>query len=287
MHAYGPVVDAHQHFWDPSTGWYDWLDAHPPSIGRAFDFADLAPHLASCGVDGTVLVQSADRDEDTDAMFAQAAAHPEILGVVGYVPLHEPERAAGRLAELQRRDRFAGVRNLIHDRPDPDWLRRPDVLEGLGLLEAADVPFDVVAVLPRHLEHVPVLSDRFPRLTMVIDHLAKPPVGGSDREPWRTLIRAAAENPRVLAKVSGLYPAAGDLTGWTPDDLRPWVEEALDAFGPDRLMVGGDWPVAVLAGDYERVFGALLEIVAGYGPEVARPLLSGTAAATYGLRLPA
>ena len=285
--AYGPVVDAHQHFWDPETGWYDWLEAQPDSISRAFDFDDLAPHLATCGVAGTVLVQSADRDEDTDAMFAQAADHPEILGVVGYVPLHLPDRAAVRLTELQGRDRFVGVRNLIHDRPDPDWLRRPDVLEGLALLEAVDLPFDVVAVLPRHLEHVSYLSERFPRLRMVVDHLAKPPVGGTSREPWRTLIRAAAENPRVVAKVSGLYPARGEPTAWRTDDLRPWVDEALDAFGPHRLMVGSDWPVAVLAGDYQRVLGALLEIVAGYGPDVARPLLSGTAVATYKLRLPA
>ncbi|WP_020579352.1 amidohydrolase family protein [Actinopolymorpha alba] len=285
MHAFGPVIDAHQHFWDPSTGGYPWLAREPESIQRAFDYADLAPHLAAYGIDGTVLVQSADSDEDTDAMFAQAAAHPEILGVVGYVPLEQPARAERRLQELLGRERFVGIRNLIHDQPDPDWLLRADVAEGLALLEAHQVPFDLVAVLPRHLEHVAYLSEQFPNLTVVIDHLAKPPIGTPRSEPWTSLLRDAADNPRVVAKVSGLYAATGDPAAFTADDLAPWIASALEFFGPSRLMVGSDWPVAVVAGGYDRVMGAVIEVVTAYGPEVAGPLLGGTAIATYGLTL--
>ena len=198
---------------------------------------------------GTVLVQAADRDEDTEAMLAEAAVNPPVLGVVGYVPLEQPERAAARLSELQQSDAFVGVRNLIHDQPDPDWLLRPDVAEGLALLERGGIPFDLVAVLPRHLEHVGYLSERFPALTVVIDHLAKPPIGTDRRQPWRDLMAPGRRNPRVVAKLSGLYrhgpgPAAG------VDDVRPWISDAIELFGPERLLVGSDWPVAEVEGGY-------------------------------------
>lgn len=277
------VVDAHQHFWDLEAGDYAWLADESPRIRRTFGFDDVAASLARQSIDGTVLVQAADHDADTDAMFEMAAAHREIVGVVGYVPLERPDAAAERLTELLRRPRFVGIRNLIHDQPDPDWLLRDDVAEGLGLLEQARVPFDLVAVLPRHLEHVGYLSERFPDLDIVLDHLAKPPVKTADQEPWSTLIRRAATNPRVHAKVSGLYPAVGDWSEHRPDDLRPWVDIALDAFGPERLMLGSDWPVSVLAGGFDTVWSRLVEVVTGYGSDVAAQLLGRTAVAFYGL----
>ncbi len=277
------VIDAHQHFWDPRPGGYAWLRAQPPQLSRAYGFADLAPQLARHRVAGTVLVQADDTDADTDAMFAVAAAHPEIRGVVAYLPLEQPERAADRLAELQRRPRFVGVRNLIHDQPDPDWLLRPDVAGGLRVLEQAGVPFDLVTSELRHLEHVGYLSERFPDLPIVVDHLGKPPVKTDGPTPWTTLIRRAAANPRVSAKVSGLYPAEGDWRLHGPADLRPWVDAALEAFGPHRLMVGSDWPVNVLAGGFDVVWSHLVEVLTGYGPEVTAAILGQTAVRCYGL----
>jgi L-fuconolactonase len=206
-----------------------------------------------------------------------------VLGVVGYLPLERPGEAVIRLAELQRRDKFVGIRNLIHDRPDPDWLLRPDVFDGLRLLEGADVPFDLVAELPRHLEHVAYLGENFPDLRIVIDHLAKPPIKSTGTEPWRTLIRRAAQTPRVYAKVSGLYPAVGSWSDHRPADLRPWIDVALAAFGPDRLMIGSDWPVSVLAGGYDVVWSNLVEVLTGYGSDVSVPILGQTAASFYGL----
>jgi L-fuconolactonase len=277
------TVDAHQHFWDPQQVEYAWLSADTPDIYRHFGFDDLAPFLTRHSIDGTVLVQSADNDEDTEAMFAIAAERPAIAGIVGYVPLEYPDRAASRLATLQQRDKFVGIRNLIHDQPDPDWLLRPDVADGLRVLEDRGVPFDLVAVLPRHLEHVDYLSERFPALRIVIDHLAKPPVKTAEIEPWTTLIRRAAANPRVHAKVSGLYPAVGDWSAHGPDDLRPWIDRALEAFGPERLMIGSDWPIAVLAGGYDHVWQNLVQVITGYGPDVSRSVLGRTAVAFYGL----
>ena len=282
-----PVIDAHQHLWDPATGWYDWLVREPAILQRAYAFDDARSALRSLNVVGTVLVQAADRNEDTTAMLAEANTNPLVLGVVGYVPLEWPERAAERLSALRDEPAFVGVRNLIHDQPDPDWLLRPDVAEGLGLLAELGIPFDLVAVLPRHLEHVEYLSDRFPELTVVIDHLAKPPVGTDRRQPWRDLMAGAARNPRVFAKLSGLYRHGGGPVA-DPDDLRPWISDALELFGPERLLVGSDWPVAEIEGGYGPVFGRVITTVCSLlGDADAARVLAGTAARVYGLAMPA
>jgi L-fuconolactonase len=271
------VIDAHLHLWDPARHRYEWLlrPGNEP-INRAFTFEDFARRAAVAGVDRAVLVQADDHAADTEAMFEVADAHDEIAGVVGWVPLDHPGEAARALDRLRARPKFAGIRYLIHDQADPDWLLRPSVGEGLALLERYDVPFDVIAVLPRHLEHVPALSRRYPRLRMVLDHLAHPPLGDVDIEPWRTLVTRAAANPLVYAKVSGLYPPPGA-------DVRPFVDFALELFGPERLMFGSDWPVAELAGGYQPVAGGLLEII-GELPDAQRDaVLGGTARAFYRL----
>ncbi|KQQ05458.1 MULTISPECIES: amidohydrolase family protein [unclassified Rathayibacter] len=277
------VVDAHQHVWDRTKARYDWLGPDLPEIDRSIFFDELRPQLRAAGVDATVLVQSADEAADTDEMLRVAAANPEIAGVVVYVPLERPQEAHDRLAELRRDLHVVGVRNLIHDQPDPDWILRPDVDEGLGVLEAAGVPFDYVAVLPRHLAHLPVLAERHPQLSIVIDHLSKPPIGLGSDEPWRSLIARAAENPRVVAKVSGLYSATRDAASWTTGQLVPVVEHALACFGAERLMYGGDWPVSLTAGGYARVWAALHEVTADWSEADSARLWGGTAREFYRL----
>lgn len=258
------IIDTHQHLWDPSTGWYEWLAREPEMLRRRFEFEDARAGLDGLGISGTVLVQAADCDEDTEAMLAEAHRNPLVLGVVGYAPLHDPPRMADRLATLRADPSIVGIRNLIHDQPDPDWLLRPDVADGLSLLEASGLPFDLVAVLPRHLEHVDYLAHRFPALTVVIDHLGKPPVGTERREPWNGLIRRAAEHPQVVAKISGLYNQGGPLRP-TTEQLGPWIEQAIELFGPDRLMVGSDWPMSEVVGGYAPVTGSILQVVRSLG----------------------
>ena len=279
------TIDAHQHFWDLSRAAYPWLGPELAPINRTIDFGDLSPILASTGVDATVLVQSADNADDTAYMLEVAGQHPEIAGVVGWVPLDQPAEASRELSELKRHPAFVGIRHLIHNMPDPDWLLRADVNEGLELLAANDVPFDVVAVLPRHLEHVATLAERHPSLRMVIDHLAKPPVGQPDWEPWRTLIRRAAESPNVYAKVSGLYPSdpAADPEDWGPGDIEPFVDFALEIFGARRLMYGGDWPISILAGGYSKVWSAVTAVFSRYDEEVQSALWGRTAIDFYRL----
>jgi L-fuconolactonase len=277
------IIDAHQHVWDPARARYDWLTADLAPINRPFGFSELRPSLRAAGVDATVLVQSADNDDDTDLMLRTAQTCPEIAAIVAYVPLARPAVAADRLADLRRNPLVVGVRNLIHEIPDPDWLLRPDVDEGLGVLEDAGVTFDLVAILPRHLEHVPTICARHPHLKIVIDHLAKPPIGLADREPWWTLIARAAENPLVHAKISGLYSATANTSAWTVADARPFVARALEVFGANRLMYGGDWPICVLSGGYRRVWAGLSEIFAELGHEDRRAILGGTAEHFYGI----
>lgn len=277
------MIDAHLHVWDPATGLYGWLDREPPVIQRAFCMDDARDHLESCGVRGAVLVQAADHDADTDRMLDLYDTDPLVWGVVGYIPLEQPDQAAERLTELRRREGLVGIRNLIHDQPDPDWILREDVADGLGILQNSGLPFDLVSVLPRHLEHADYLANRFPDLTIVIDHLSKPPIKSPGREPWHSLLRRAAANPKTVAKLSGLYPVHGDPADFTANDLKPFIDIALELFGPDRLMIGSDWPIAVVAGGYERVVSTLQDVITSYGDDVARPILSGTVSRVYKL----
>lgn len=273
------LIDAHQHYWDPAAVAYPWMDPADTVLHRRYGPEDVAPHLARHGIDGSVLVQSADSDADTDAMLAIGRTHRHVWGVVGYVPLDEPDRLVARLEALRREPLFCGVRNLIHDRPDPDWLLRPAVVDGLRRLEAADIPFDLVAVIPRHLEVLLRLRDLLPDLRIAIDHLGKPPFGAGDHHPWYGLIRSAAAREGVVAKLSGLYPS---LVG-ADTDLRPWFDLALELFGPDRLMLGSDWPIAELAGGFDPTWERLIAALEEYDDDTVARLSSGTALSFYGL----
>ena len=279
------IIDAHQHVWDLSRAEYPWLDAGAAPIDRTMELDEIMPAMRRVGVGATVLVQSADNEGDTANMLRVADAHPEVVAVVAWVPLDQPDRAAEMLARLRGDDRVVGIRALVHTNPDPQWILRSDVDEGLGLLEAQGVPFDYVVESPAALALLPELSERHPALSIVVDHLGKPPVGGTDAERvvWRRLLEAAAANPRVTAKVSGLYAASGRMGDWTLDAIRPFVDDSLEMFGAGRLMMGGDWPISVLAGGYERTWGALLALADELEPAEAAALLGETAAAVYAI----
>jgi L-fuconolactonase len=279
------VIDSHLHVWDLQRADYPWLGPQLSPIDVSLGLADVQPDLRSAGVDGVVLVQAADNVEDTENMFAAADRAPEVVGIVAWAPLDDPELTTRRIAALRADPRFVGIRVLIHDMADKDWIVRPGPDAGLSVLAGERVPFDYVTADPSALRHVPTICERHPQLRLVIDHLAKPPVGGSAAQlrSWRELLTRAAESPLVYAKISGLYPAGGDLTAWSGDDLRPIVDAALDIFGPSRLMLGSDWPVSVLAGGYGRVWSELQRIAKELDPADRDALLGGTATTFYGL----
>jgi L-fuconolactonase len=277
------IIDSHQHFWDLEQVEYPWLVPAFGPIYRTFRPDELRPQLEAAGVDRTVLVQSANSFADTDAMLALAADNPWIGAVVGWVPLEDAAAAARALDDRYlAQPRYRGVRHLNHNEPDPDWLIRPDVVAGLRELEARGLVFEVVAVYPLHLGHVPTLAKACPDLRIVIDHLAKPPIASGDLDAWKRDLAAAAEHPNVHAKVSGLNTAA-DWATWTAEDLVEPIGHAIDVFGVDRLMAGSDWPVAILAGDYQRVWtetGRALTLL-GVSDTERAAILGETAAAVY------
>lgn len=277
------VVDAHQHFWDLNQVPLPWPTPEDGPLYRAYGWDDVSPLLDATDIDAMVLVQAGDCREDTEFLLDIAGQHREVVGVVGWIPLDRPHEAEPMLAKHSEHPKFVGVRALIHTMPDRDWLLRPDVNDGLMILEEHQVPFDVVSVRPGELRHVRTLSERHPELRMVIDHLSKPPIGLDDWEPWRTLMRQASENPNVFAKVSGLYPAVGSLEHWDAETVRPFIDEALSVFGPDRLMFGSDWPVAVVAGGYVKVWEQLSRIFDELAEAERQAVLGRTAVSFYGL----
>lgn len=279
------IVDSHVHLWDLRRGGYEWLTPDLTPINRSIGPEDLARCLAATDVDAAILVQSDESDADNEYLLDVAADHNQVLGVVGWLDLTDPSTANERLDALTASPWFCGVRVGINHEPDADWILRDDVSASLAVLEARDVPFDLVSVRRRHLELVPELSARHPNLRIVIDHLSKPPIGKDDAwvEGWKQNLARAAENRNVYAKVSGLTPARGPLDGWTPDDLRPFVEYAVEVFGPERLMFGTDWPVSELAGGYVRVWTGLREVLSRLPPADYDRVMGGTSLRFYGL----
>ena len=276
------IVDSHQHFWDPDAVYYSWLVPGYGPIYRSFEPAELEPQLAAAGVERTVLVQSACNFEDTEAMLAQAAEHEWIGAVVGWVPLYAHKLAEQALDRYMVDPRFRGVRHPNHEEADPDWLVRPEVIDGLRILEERGLTYDVIAVYPLHLGHVPALAQACPDLKMVIDHLAKPPIASGEYDGWKKQMKAAAAFPNVYAKVSGLNTAA-EWETWTASDLVEPIGYALEVFGAERLLFGSDWPVAILAGDYAKVWGETNKALdqLGVGDTERTAILGDNAAAFY------
>lgn len=276
-------VDAHQHFWNLDEVEYPWLSGSEYGpIQRDFGPEDLEPLLHHAGIARTITVQAANSFAETNAMLARAERHSWIAGVIGWVPLLAPPEAERALERYVGHPAFRGVRHLVHGEADPDWLLRGAVRESLGLLAECGIVFEIPAVFPRHLLHVPELAGELPALRIVIDHLAKPPIATGELEPWAAELTAAAAHPNVYAKISGLNTAA-DPDEWSAEDLRPFVDVALDAFGPDRLMFGSDWPVCLMAGDYARVWSETLRVLSELPPAARDAVLGGTATALYGL----
>jgi L-fuconolactonase len=278
-----PIIDTHQHIWDLSKVEYSWLVPAYGPLYRTYLAAELEPQLAQAGVTATVAVQSANSYADTVYMLDQADAYPWIIGVVGWTNLLDPADTARAIERFSNNRYFRGVRHLIHEEPDPQWLLQPTVWESLRLLAAAGYTFDVVATKHEHLECLPVLSEHVPGLPMVIDHLGQPPFQAGEPGQWGDDMRLLAGNRNIYAKISGLGTASGDWEGWSVDNIRKLVHWIIDLFGAERCMLGGDWPVSVLAGGYVKALSAYKQILAERSPSEQEQISYKTATAFYGL----
>ncbi|WP_103349483.1 amidohydrolase [Amycolatopsis sp. CA-128772] len=276
----GRRVDAHHHLWRTSVRRHAWLDGDgTAAIRRDFTPDDL--RAAALGVDATVLVQVLPDFAESVEFLATAAAEPLIAGVVGWIDLTgSPSEDLDRLRSAPGGELLAGVRHLVQAEPDPRWLEREDVLAGLAAVRDAGLVYDLL-VLPHQLPAATAAVRALPDLTFVLDHLAKPPVASGQLEPWASGLATLAREPNVVAKLSGLVTEAG--RSWRVEDLRPYAETALTAFGPDRLMLGSDWPVCLLAGTYAEVMDAADSLLAGLTPAERDAVRGGTASRVYGL----
>ncbi|MEU2338969.1 amidohydrolase family protein [Streptomyces sp. NPDC013172] len=275
------TVDAHHHVWDLSVRDQDWLTGPElQPLRRNFTVADLEPEARAAGVTRTVLVQTVTVPEETPEFLVLADTHDLVAGVVGWTDLTRPDVAdeLARLRELPGGRHLKGVRHQVQGEPDPRWLLRPDVHRGLAAVADAGLVYDLV-VLPHQLPAAAEAARSHPRLTFVLDHLGKPPIAAGTTQPWATAVRALAALPNTVCKLSGMVTEA-DPASWTLDDLRPYAETVLDAFGPDRLMAGSDWPVCTLAGSYAEVLDAARRLI----PSAAHTaVFETTATHVYGL----
>jgi L-fuconolactonase len=273
------IVDAHVHFWDPRARRYAWLDEHP-ALQRRFgpEDHDAGRH----DVDGMIFVQAdcrADQTLDEVSWVGELAARDSrVRGIVAYAPLHLGGRAREALAAVAAQPGIVGVRRLLQDEPEP-VLRDPAVAEGVRLLSQHGLPFDL-CVRHHQLRAVAALVAACPAVTFVLDHLGKPPVATGELDPWRGDLARLAASGRVVCKLSGLATEAAP--GWRAADLTPYLAHALEVFGPERCMVGSDWPVCTLATGVEAWFDVVLEAVAGLSAGERDAVLHGTASSVYG-----
>jgi L-fuconolactonase len=279
-------VDAHHHLWDPGRRAYPWMDESVAAIRRPFGVADLDAAAGPEGFEATIAVQAVSSLEETEELLDVAATSGRVAGVVGWIDLADPEVAA-TLAALRDRPggrALVGVRHQVHDEPDPDWLLRDRVLDGLATVAAAGLVYDLL-VRERELPAARVVAERLPELTLVVDHLAKPRIREGAIEPWAGDLAALARHPNVACKVSGLVTEA-DWTAWTPAQLVPYVAHATEVFGPERLLFGSDWPVCLLAAGYAEVVAAASEALdrAGLSPAEREAVFGANAHRLY--RLP-
>ena len=280
-----PIIDCHQHLWDLSKVEYAWLVPAYGPLYRTYLPAELEPQIKEAGVSATIMVQSANSYADTVYMLDQADTHPWMIGVVGWTNLLDPDDTAKAIERFSKNRHFRGVRHLIHEEPDPHWLLQPVVWESLRLLAEAGYTFDVVATKHEHLECLPTVSEHVPSLRMVIDHLAQPPFQAAELGQWGEDMQMLAQNPNIYAKISGMGTASGDWPGWTADSIRTIVHWTIDLFGADRCMLGGDWPVSVLAGGYVKAFTIYKQILAERSQAEQEQISYKTAQAFYGVEL--
>jgi L-fuconolactonase len=273
------IIDSHQHFWRLDRGDYSWLTPQLAPIYRDFGPTDLAPILARHRIDGTVLIQAAATVAETDYMLAIAAQSDFVRAVVGWVDFDSPG-AASEIARLARNPMLKGLRPMIQDIADPDWMLKPALRPAFAALQRCRLRFDAL-LKPQHLAPFDRFLGLYPDLPIVVDHGAKPSIARRQFRDWAAGMRAIARDPRVFCKISGFVTEAAP--DWRAEDIEPYLDLLVENFEPSRLMWGSDWPVVNLAGGYERWRETSLNYLARLNPAEQSAILGCTAQRFYGL----
>ena len=277
-------IDAHQHYWEPRRGDYAWMPMDDPVLARTYLPRDLEPELEALEISKTVIVQAAPSVEETEYLLGIADTTPSVAAVVGWINF-EDRTHLKHLERLKRHPKFVGVRPMIQDIADIDWMLRLDVQWAFAALSDLDLSFDALGY-SRHLPNFLTIFERYPRLRAVVDHCMKPPMPGHGLEPaafaaWAEGMADIAGRTGAFCKLSGLVTEAGE--DWTVEELEPYAEHVLSVFGPSRVMWGSDWPVCRVRSTYGEWFSAARALCAEV-PEAGRAeIFGGTAARFYRL----
>lgn len=274
------IVDSHQHFWVYTPEEFPWISDEMSELKRDFLPDALAPALKHHAVAGTVVVQALHSLAETRWLLALGERTEFVRGVVGWADLRSPG-LRGQLEEFSAHPKFRGVRHLLQDEPDDGFMLEESFQSGLRMLGEFGLTYDLV-VRSRHLATASHLAAGHPEQRFVLDHIGKPPIKAGERSPWEADLRELASHPNVFCKVSGMVTEA-DWQSWETADLRPYLDVVFDAFGPDRLMYGSDWPVCNLAADYGRVFGVVHDYVESLSESEQRAVFGEVAARFYHL----
>ncbi len=268
------LVDGHQHFWQWSKGWFS-----RPEVVLSRDYLpkNLGPILKAHGIHKTVVVQTSPTTAETDFLLELAETSGFIGGIVGWLDLESPQ-FPDELERYRRKPHFVGVRPMLESLPD-DWIGRPRVLDSLSLIAHNGVAFDFLTHT-RHLPYILKVLDRIPKLRAVVDHAAKPEIKVGRTHPWKELIREVALHKNVYCKLSGMVTEA-DNTSWDVEQLRPYADHVMEAFGTERLMFGSDWPVCLLAASYEKVLSTTRSLVTSRLGTAAEDSVFGDNAARF------
>jgi L-fuconolactonase len=268
-------IDAHQHFWHYDPVEYGWIDGTMAALQRDFLPDHLEPELRAAGFDACIAVQARQTLAETRGLLEMADRHAFIAGVVGWVDLQAADVRA-QLEPFVGRPKLVGLRHIVQAEPDERFLLRPEFLRGMAVLRDVGLAYDIL-VYPRHLPVAVEFAQRLEGQRLVLDHLGKPDIRRGEIQEWRRHLRALAAGGHVMAKLSGLVTEA-DWRGWTPDQIRPYLDVAFECFGYERLMVGSDWPVCTVAADYGRTMRVVTDYLRDR-PSLERDMVLGGNAA--------
>lgn len=276
-------IDSHQHFWRYNRQRDGWITDEMSALRRDFLPADLIPQLCANGVEGSVAVQADQSEQETMFLLDLADRFPEILGVVGWVDLCADD-LPDRLAHFSQFAKLRGFRHIVQAERDNRFMLWPKFVAGIAAFEQFHFTYDIL-IYPRQLPAAIGLIQKFPSQAFVIDHIAKPAIRTRAISPWAEQMRALAEHPHVYCKLSGLITEA-DWRNWSESDIRPYLDVVVEAFGPDRLMFGSDWPVCLLAGTYQSVKSLIVNYIRELPARQQENILGLNAIRFYGLKVP-
>jgi L-fuconolactonase len=277
-----PRVDAHHHFWRYNPAEYGWIDHSMSVLRRDFLPEHLCPELQGAGFHGAISVQARQSLEETEWLLDLAESHPLLLAVVGWVPLLSPELEPA-LERLAARPKLRGVRHVVQSEPDDRFLLRDDFNAGISKLEPYGLVYDIL-IYERQLPAAIEFVDRHPRQRFVLDHIAKPRIRDGALSPWRDRLFEIARRPNVYCKLSGIVTEA-DFHLWTEAQIRPFLDATLDAFGPQRILFGSDWPVCLAAASHHDWLATVERAIAALSDSEQARILGGTALEAYSLEV--